>query len=72
MSKQERSPYFKLIIELLKTAIATFAFFLLSNNLIRAIFEDEQDRKVITIALVITVYFFYFVSFYIIHAIRLI
>ena len=70
MSKQEKSPYLKLIFDLLKTAIATFLFFLLSNNLIRAIFEDEQDRSVITLALVITVYFFYFVAFYIMHARR--
>ena len=70
MSKQEKSPYLKLIFDLLKTAIATFLFFLLSNNLIRAIFEDEQDRSVITLALVITVYFFYFIAFYIMHARR--
>ena len=70
MSKQGKSPYLKLIIDLLKTAIATFVFFLLSNNLIRAIFENEQDRRIITLALVITVYFFYFVSFYIMHARR--
>lgn len=70
MSKQERSPYVKLLIELLKTAIATFLFFLLSSNLIRAIFEDEQDRSVVTLALVISIYFFYFVAFYIMHARR--
>jgi len=70
MSKQERSPYVKLLIDLLKTVIATFLFFLLSNNLIRAIFEDEQDRSVINLALVISIYFFYFVAFYIMHARR--
>ena len=70
MSKQERSPYVKLLIDLLKTVIATFLFFLLSNNLIRAIFEDEQDRRVITFALVISIYFFYFAAFYIMHARR--
>ena len=70
MSKQERSPYVKLLIDLLKTVISTFLFFLLSNNLIRAIFEDEQDRSVITLALVIVIYFFYFVAFYIMHARR--
>ena len=70
MSKEERSPYVKLLIDLLKTVISTFLFFLLSNNLIRAIFEDEQDRSVITLALVISIYFFYFVAFYIMHARR--
>ena len=70
MSKQERSPYVKLLIDLLKTVIATFLFFLLSNNLIRAIFEDEQDRSVITLALVIAIYFFYFAAFYLMHARR--
>ena len=70
MRKQERSPYVKLLIDLLKTVIATFLFFLLSNNLIRAIFEDEQDRSVITLAQVIVIYFFYFAAFYLMHARR--
>lgn len=70
MSKQERNPYVKLLIDLLKTVIATFLFFLLSNNLIRAIFEDEQDMRVITLALIVAVYFFYFVAFYLMHARR--
>ncbi len=70
MSKQKRSPYVNLLIDLLKTVISTFLFFLLSNNLIRAIFENEQDRSVITLVLVISIYIFYFAAFYIMHARR--